>query len=217
MEHDGVATLVGCGGAGVNFVSRMGSKCRAWAKVYAVAADALHLATVHAKNSLLLGPTTLLGRGSGGDFKLAERAAEESKPNFLKMVEGSKLVFVVVGLAGTTGTAAAVLISRLAREKGLGDIAMGILPFAEEGPEANLKAREGLAKLRTTCDLVVVAKNDQLTGISPKMDIGKAFGSLDVAIAERARHIASSTGGTMGGSRGNVEFLDMGVPPANGR
>ena len=217
MEHDGVATLVGCGGAGVNFVSRMGSKCRAWAKVYALAADALHLATVHTKNSLLLGPMTLLGRGAGGDFKLAERAAEESKPNFLKMVEGSKLVFVVVGLAGTTGTAAAVLISRLAREKGLRAIAIGILPFAEEGPEANLKAREGLAKLRDTCDLVVVAKNDQLTGISPKMDIGKAFRSLDEVLAEEARRIASSTGDPVGGFLRNVEFLDIRVPSTNVR
>ena len=216
MEHRETTTVVGCGGAGVNFVFRSGPKCEGWAKVYAVEADAKHLVMVNVKNSLLMGPKTLRGMGAGRDYTLAEMGAKESRPDFLKMVNGSKTVFVVVGLAGTTGTAAAVLISRLARETGAKAVAIGILPFVEEGPEADFNARHGLANLQSACDVVVVAKNEQLLGMHPKMDLGKAFKLMDVALLDEVKRLTEATGHSMGGTDGNVVSLDIGVTAAKG-
>ncbi len=215
MEHDGIATVVGCGGAGVNFVFRSGPKCEGWAKVYAVEADAKHLITVKVTNSLLMGPKTLGGMGAGRDYTLAEMGAKESRPDFLKMVNGSKTVFVVVGLAGTTGTAAAVLISRLAKESGARAVAFGILPFAEEGPEADFNARHGLAKLQSACDAVVVAKNEQLLGMHPKMDFGKAFKLMDEAIVGEVRHILNTKTALPEDNMGTAIELDLSVSSGN--
>ena len=216
MEQKEVTTVVGCGGAGVNFVFRSGPKCEGWAKVYAVEADAKHLVTVKVKNSLLMGPKTLRGMGAGRDYTLAEMGAKESRPDFLKMVSGTKTVFVVVGLAGTTGTAAAVLISRLARETGAKAVAIGILPFVEEGPEADFNARHGLAKLQSACDVVVVAKNEQLLGMHPKMGLGKAFKLMDGALLDEAMRINADSGHSSGGAGDNLVFLDIGSTPAKG-
>lgn len=210
MEHTETTTVVGCGGAGVNFVFRSGPKCEGWANVYAVEADAKHLVTVNVKNSLLMGPRTLHGMGAGRDYTLAEMGAKESRPDFLKIVSGSRTVFVVVGLAGTTGTAAAVLISRLARETGARAVALGILPFAEEGPEADFNARHGLAKLQDACNVVVVAKNEQLLGMHPRMDLGKAFQLMDGALISEAKRIGESAGQSLGAASDNVVFLDLG-------
>lgn len=216
MTNKETTTVVGCGGAGVNFVFRSGPMCEGWAKVYAVEADAKHLVTVNVKNSLLMGPKTLRGMGAGRDYTVAEMGAKESRPDFLKMVIGPKTVFVVVGLAGTTGTAAAVLISRLARETGARTVALGILPFVEEGPEADFNARHGLAKLQSTCNVVVVAKNEQLLGMHPKMDLGEAFKLMDGALISEAKRIGESVGQSSGTTEDNVVFLDLGNSPDKG-
>ena len=132
------------------------------------------------------------------------------------MVSGTKTVFVVVGLAGTSGTAAAVLISRLAKETGARAAAIGILPFVEEGPEADFNARHGLAKLQSACDVVVVAKNEQLRGMHPKMDIGKALQLMDAALLDEVKRLTAATGHSMGGTDDNVVLLDIGVTAATG-
>lgn len=216
MSSREVTIIVGCGGAGVNFVARMGPKCEGWAKVYAVEADAKHLLISKAKNSLLMGPKTLNGMGSGRDYTVAEMGAKESRPDFLKMVHGSTTVFVVLGLAGTAGTAAAVLLSWLAKEAGARAVALGILPFAEEGPTANFNARHGLAKLQSACETVVVVENDQLVEMHPKMDLGEALKLMDDALVDEARRILEAPARSAGGSRDNVVFLDLGSSPARG-
>ena len=210
MECERGIALVGCGGAGVNFVARSGSKCEDWAKVYAVEADAAHLIMVEVKNSLLMGRKTLRGFGARANPKLAEMGAMESRPDFLRVVQGSKTVFVVVGLGGNTGTAAAVLISRLAKEAGVKVVALGILPFVEEGPAVNLNAQKGLTHLQNTCDVVVVAQNDQLLSLHPKLDLGKALQLMDEALLGEVKRI-TATGDSIGISGDNVVFLDLGV------
>jgi cell division protein FtsZ len=215
MDCERGIALVGCGGAGVNFVARSGSKCEDWAKVYAVEAEAKHLIMVKVKNSLLMGPKTLRGFGARGDPKLAERGAMESRPDFLKMVQGFKTVFVVVGLAGNTGTAAAVLISKLAKEAGARVVALGILPFVEEGPVVNRNAQKGLTHLQNACDMVVVAKNDQLLSLHPKLDLGKALQLMDAALLGEVERI-TAIGVPTGSSGDNMVFLDLGVSSARG-
>lgn len=216
MSNGKVTTIIGCGGAGVNFVVRSGPKCEGWAKVYAVEADAKHLVLSRAKNSLLMGPKTLHGMGSRMDYTVAEMGAKESRLDFLKMVHGSKTVFVVLGLAGTSGTAGAVLLSRLAKEAGARAIVLGILPFSEEGSTAELNSRRGLAKLRSACDTVVVVKNDQLLGIHPKVDLGEALKLMDGVLVEEAKRILQSPDHEAGAKGNNVVFLDIGVSRANG-
>ena len=209
MECQKGIALVGCGGAGVNFVARSGSRCEDWAKVYAVEADAAHLMMVKVKNSLLLGRMTLRGFVARANPPLAERGAMESRPDFLRVVQGSKTIFVVVGLGGNSGTAAAVLISRLAKEAGAKVVALGILPFVEEGPVVNFNAQKGLTHLQNACDVVVVAQNDQLLSLYPKLDLGKALQLMDEALLGEVKRITAS-GDFMGSSGENVVFLDLG-------
>ena len=108
---------------------------------------------------LLLGPNALKGEGAGGSPKHGAMAAEESKGEIERFLEGTDLLVLVAGLSGGTGTGAAPVIARIAREMGVSTVAFVGMPFDFEGPVRARQAREGLESLRDIVDALNVIPN----------------------------------------------------------
>ena len=135
--------VVGVGGAGNNAVNRMIEAGIKSAEFVAVNTDvqALMLSKAELKNRIQIGKEVTKGLGAGSYPELGEKAAEESREELEKLVEGVNLLFITAGMGGGTGTGAAPVLAKIAKEKGCVTVAVVTKPFAFEG-----KKREETAK-----------------------------------------------------------------------
>jgi len=189
--HKARIMVVGCGGGGSNTISTLFEKGIEGALTVAVNTDAKHLAMTKAQQKVLIGKSLTKGLGAGGYPDIGKNAALENKNELRKMLEGVDLLFVTCGLGGGTGTGAAPVISRMARELGAIVIAAVTMPFKLEGSRI-LKAEEGLANLRETCDTVIVIENQKLLELAGKMPLKQAFGIADGLIATMIKGITET-------------------------
>jgi cell division protein FtsZ len=157
-----VIRVVGVGGAGLNAVNRMIDAGISSVEFVAVNTDMQQLQISDAPVKIHIGRDLTQGLGSGADPEVGRRAAEESYDQLKNALRGSDMVFVTAGEGGGTGTGAAPVVARIARE--LGALTVGIVttPFRFEGSRRKSSSDQGVDELRAACDTVIVIPNDRL-------------------------------------------------------
>ena len=157
-----VIRVVGVGGAGLNAVNRMIDADISQVEFVAVNTDIQQLQTSDAPVKIHIGRELTEGLGSGADPDLGRRAAEEAYDQVKRALRGSDMVFVTAGEGGGTGSGAAPVVARIARE--LGALTVGIVttPFQFEGTRRRKQADDGVDTLRASCDTVIVVPNERL-------------------------------------------------------
>lgn len=162
--------VIGVGGGGNNAVNRMIDAGIHSAEFVAVNTDvqALMGSKVDLKNRIQIGKELTEGLGAGSYPEIGEKAAEESREDIEKLVEGVNLLFITAGMGGGTGTGAAPVIAKIAREKGCVTVAVVTKPFAFEGKKREENAKKGIANLAKFVDTLIVIPNDKLLDSLPK-------------------------------------------------
>ncbi|MGZ4317749.1 MAG: cell division protein FtsZ [Gaiellaceae bacterium] len=157
-----VIRVVGVGGAGLNAVNRMIDADISQVEFVAVNTDIQQLQTSDAPVKIHIGRELTEGLGSGADPDLGRRAAEEAYDQIKRALRGSDMVFVTAGEGGGTGSGAAPVVARIAKE--LGALTVGIVttPFKFEGTRRHRQATDGVDTLRGNCDTVIVVPNERL-------------------------------------------------------
>jgi cell division protein FtsZ len=163
-----VIRVVGVGGAGLNAIDRMIDAGITGVEFVAVNTDIQQLQMNDAPLKIHIGRELTEGLGSGADPDIGRAAAEEAYDQVKRVLRGSDMVFVAAGEGGGTGSGAAPVIARIARE--LGALAVGIVttPFRFEGTRRRAAADAGVEELRAACDTVIVIPNDRLLEVLEK-------------------------------------------------
>ncbi len=156
--------VIGVGGGGNNAINRMIDDGIKSAEFIAVNTDLQALMMSHAepKNRIQIGKVETQGLGAGSFPDVGEKAAEESRAEIEEMLEGVNLLFITAGMGGGTGTGAAPVIARIAKEKGCVTVAVVTKPFAFEGKRREENAKRGIANLAKFVDTLIVIPNDKL-------------------------------------------------------
>jgi cell division protein FtsZ len=154
--------VAGVGSGGCRAVSRMAARWTEGPAIAALDTDAQVLAECPAGPRLQLGKTLTQGLGAGGDVSAGRAAAEEERERLRALFSGADLVFLVAALGGGTGTGAAPVVARAARDEGALVLGFATLPFQFEGEARRTQAMQGLAALRDEADAVVAVPNQRL-------------------------------------------------------
>jgi cell division protein FtsZ len=163
-----VIRVVGVGGAGLNALDRMMDAGITQVDFIAVNTDIQQLQMSDVPSKIHIGSELTEGLGSGADPEIGRRSAEDSYDQLKRGLRGSDMVFVTAGEGGGTGSGAAPVVARIARE--LGALTVGIVttPFKFEGTRRMKQADEGVEALRQACDTVIVIPNDRLLEVLDK-------------------------------------------------
>jgi cell division protein FtsZ len=182
-------TVVGCGGGGGNTVNRMAEEGIEGAKLVAANTDVQHLVDIEADSKILMGQQKTQGRGAGSLPQVGEEAALESQEEIYDAIEGSDMVFVTAGLGGGTGTGAAPVVAKAARDSGALTISIVTTPFTAEGEVRRTNAEAGLERLRDVSDTVIVVPNDRLLDAVGKLPVRQAFQVSDEVLMRSVKGI----------------------------
>ncbi|MCS6845404.1 MAG: cell division protein FtsZ [Caldilineales bacterium] len=206
--------VIGVGGGGSNAVNRMIEAGIQGVEFIAVNTDAQALLESHAPQRLRIGDKLTKGLGAGGDPEVGEKAALESAEELANIVRGADMVFVTAGIGGGTGTGAAPVVARLAREAGALTIGVVTKPFTFEGAKRRRAAEEGLVRLKEQVDTLIVIPNDRLLQIVDKrMSIRDAFAVADDVLRQGIQGISELI--TIPGLI-NLDFADVRTVMENG-
>jgi cell division protein FtsZ len=181
-------TVIGVGGAGNNTVNRLMESGIIGAECIAINTDLQHLNAIHAHQKILIGEKLTRGLGSGGDPNIGRAAIEESIEHVEKVLTDVDVVFVTAGMGGGTGTGAAPVVARLAREKGAIVVGVVTMPFKIERGRITY-ALKGLTEMRRECDTVIVIDNNKLMWLVPHLPINEAFKVGDQVLANMIKGI----------------------------
>jgi len=171
LQHARVGTLgsylakiqvVGVGGAGLNAVNRMIDAGINQVEFVAVNTDVQQLQVADAETKIHIGRELTQGLGSGSDPGVGQKAAEESYDQIKHALRGADMVFVTAGEGGGTGSGAAPVVARIAKELGALTVGIVTLPFKFEGTKRRGQAETGVDALRKACDTTIVIPNDRL-------------------------------------------------------
>ena len=154
--------VMGIGGGGSNAVSRMFKDKLPVVEYFSVNTDAQHLFRCDVSHRLAIGQNLTRGLGAGANPDLGRQAAEESRHDIEKALEGADMVFLAVGMGGGTGTGAAPVIAQIAKEAGALTVAVVSRPFSFEANMRKKNAEEGIARLKDQVDTLIVIDNDRL-------------------------------------------------------
>jgi cell division protein FtsZ len=160
--------VVGVGGAGLNAVNRMIDAGINQVDFVAVNTDLQQLQVSDAETKIHIGRDLTQGLGSGADPNVGRRAAEESYDQIKHALRGTDMVFVTAGEGGGTGSGAAPVVARIAKELGALTVGIVTLPFKFEGTKRRGQAEVGIDELRTECDTTIVIPNDRLLEVLDK-------------------------------------------------
>ena len=197
--------IVGCGGAGNNTVNRLYNIGVEGAETVAINTDKQHLRMIEADTKILVGKSLTSGLGAGGDPSMGERATEMAQGTIKDVLGAADLVFVTAGMGGGTGTGAAPVVSKIAKDGGAIVVGMVSTPFNVERART-VKAEEGLERLRNEADSIIVLDNNRLLDYVPNLPIGKAFSVMDQIIAETVKGISETITQP---SLINLDYADM--------
>ena len=197
--------IVGCGGAGNNTVNRLYNIGVEGAETVAINTDKQHLKMTEADTKILVGKSLTNGLGAGGDPSMGARATEMAQGTVKEVLGEADLVFVTAGMGGGTGTGAAPVVSKIAKDQGAIVVGMVSTPFNVERART-VKAEEGLERLRAEADSIIVLDNNRLLDYVPNLPIGKAFSVIDQIIAETVKGISETITQP---SLINLDYADM--------
>jgi cell division protein FtsZ len=163
-----VIRVVGVGGAGLNAVDRMMDAGITQVDFVAVNTDIQQLQMSDAPTKIHIGSELTEGLGSGSDPEIGRRAAEDGYDSLKRALRGSDMVFVTAGEGGGTGSGAAPVVARIAREVGALTVGIVTTPFKFEGTRRRKQSDEGVVALREACDTLIVIPNDRLLEVLDK-------------------------------------------------
>lgn len=199
--------VVGVGGGGGNAINRMIKSGLAGVDFWAMNTDAQVLEMSASDNRLQLGNKLTSGLGAGGDPSIGEKAAEETRENIMQALDGADMVFVTAGMGGGTGTGAAPVVAKIAKELGALTIGVVTKPFTFEGKRRYNQALQGLEKLKETVDSLIVIPNDRLMDVVDKRTtMAEAFHVVDEVLLRGVQGISDII--TVPGMI-NVDFADV--------
>lgn len=160
--------VIGVGGAGNNAVNRMLEAGITSAEYYVVNTDSQILALSPCKNKIQIGGNLTKGLGAGADPDVGRQAAEESKEELTKAVKDTDLLFITAGMGGGTGTGAAPVIAKIARDMKILTVAVVTEPFGFEGRKRMENTAKGLDNLKKYVDTLIVIPNDKIKNVVAK-------------------------------------------------
>lgn len=206
-QQTAVIKVVGVGGGGSNAVNRMIESGIKGVEFIAMNTDIQVLDLSTAPKKVQLGANLTRGLGAGGNPEIGKSAAEESKADIRKALEGADMVFVTAGMGGGTGTGAAPVIADLAREIGALSVAVVTRPFSFEGPRRSRLAEQGVTSLMGRVDTIITIPNDRLLSVvERKTTLMDAFRVADDVLRQGVQGISDII--TIPGQI-NVDFADV--------
>ncbi len=206
-QYLAVIRVVGVGGAGLNAIDRMIDAGISQVEFVAVNTDIQQLQTSDAQTKIHIGRELTQGLGSGADPQIGRRAAEENHDQIKNALRGSDMVFVTAGEGGGTGSGAAPIVARIAREVGALTVGIVTMPFKFEGTKRRAQADAGVEDLRAACDTTIVIPNDRLLEVLDKStSMLEAFRIADDVLRQGVQGICDLI--TMPGLI-NLDFADV--------
>jgi cell division protein FtsZ len=163
-----VIRVAGVGGAGLNALDRMMDAGITQVDFVAVNTDIQQLQMSDAPTKIHIGSEITEGLGSGADPDIGRRSAEDGYDQIKRALRGSDMVFVTAGEGGGTGSGAAPVVARIARELGALTVGIVTMPFKFEGSRRRKQADDGVEALRQACDTLIVIPNDRLLEVLDK-------------------------------------------------
>lgn len=208
-----VIKVIGVGGAGGNAVNRMISEEVKGVEFIAANTDVQALSNSDAETKIQLGPKLTRGLGAGSTPDVGQKAAEESEEAIENALKGADMIFVTCGMGGGTGTGAAPVVAKIAKD--LGALTVGVVtrPFTFEGPKRAKNAAEGIAQLKEQVDtLVIIANNRLLEIVDKKTPMLEAFHAADNVLRQGVQGISDliTSPGYV-----NLDFADVKTVMAN--
>jgi cell division protein FtsZ len=206
-HHKSIIKVIGVGGGGSNAVNHMFSQGIKDVEFVVCNTDSQALMISPIPNRLQLGVHLTEGLGAGANPEKGMNAALESKEDIRTLLsDDTKMVFITAGMGGGTGTGAAPVIARVARELGILTVGIVTAPFGFEGKKKMKQAELGINELKDSCDTVLVILNDKLREIYGNLPIRNAFAQADNVLTTAAKGIAEII--TVPGYV-NVDFEDV--------
>jgi cell division protein FtsZ len=189
--HQAVLRVVGVGGAGVNAINRMVEAGVPGVEFVAINTDLQSLQTSGADVTMHIGAELTRGLGSGSDPRVGYRAAFDEQDKIKNLLKGSDMVFLAAGAGGGTGTGAAPVVAKLARDVGALTIAAVTKPFHFEGARRMAQAEEGISALGAEVDTLIVVPNERLLEIlERRTSIQDAFRVADDVLRQAVQGIS---------------------------
>ncbi len=167
-EYSANIKVIGVGGGGTNAVNSMVKDNIQGVEFIVANTDVQSLESSHCQNKIQIGVDLTRGLGAGSNPEIGKKAAEESESQIRGLLEGADMVFITAGMGGGTGTGAAPIISRVAKE--IGALTVGIMtkPFAFEGKKRARQAEEGIRELNDAVDTLIIIPNQKLLSFVAK-------------------------------------------------
>ena len=191
MNDGAKIKVIGVGGAGSNAVNRMIEEGVQGVEFIVANTDTQALNASRAETRIQLGPKLTKGLGAGSIPEVGRKAAEESEQQISEALAGADMIFVTCGMGGGTGTGAAPIVARIAKD--LGALTVGVVtrPFTFEGPKRGRYAAEGIAELKANVDTLVIISNNRLLEIvDKKTPMLEAFREADNVLRQGVQGIS---------------------------
>ncbi len=201
-----IIKVIGVGGGGSNAVNHMYKQGIKDVEFIVCNTDNQALNGSPIPNKLQIGANLTEGLGCGANPEIGRNAALESKDQIREMLAGTKMVFITAGMGGGTGTGAAPVIAKIAKDMDILTVGIVTAPFSFEGKKKMMQGEMGIESFRQNCDTVLVILNDKLREIFGNLSIGQAFAQADNVLTTAAKGIAEII--TLAGYV-NVDFQDV--------
>ena len=212
-NKNAVIKVIGVGGAGGNAVNRMIDDGVQGVSFVAANTDVQALNSNKAETKIQLGPKLTRGLGAGSHPEVGQKAAEESEQTIEDALKGADMIFITAGMGGGTGTGAASVVAKIARETGALTVGVVTRPFTFEGPKRSKNATEGIAQLKQYVDtLVIIANNRLLEMVDKKTPMMDAFKEADNVLKQGVQGISDLITST---DYVNLDFADVKTVMAN--
>ena len=206
-HHKSIIKVIGVGGGGSNAINHMFNQGIKDVEFVACHTDAQALQGSPVPNKLQIGINITEGLGAGANPSVGKEAALESKDDIRELLsDDTKMVFITAGMGGGTGTGAAPVIAKIAKDLEILTVGIVTVPFGFEGKKKMELAQKGVNELRENCDTVLVILNDKLREIYGNLAISDAFAKADNVLTTAAKGIAEII--TVPGYV-NVDFQDV--------
>jgi len=191
LNYNQVAKIkvFGVGGAGCNAINRMVEEDVRGVEFYVANTDLQVLNISPAKNKIILGKTTTKGLGAGANPDIGYKAAVESEDDIRAAMEGADMVFITAGLGGGTGTGAAPLFAKIAKEFDILTVGIVTKPFTFEGKKRTEQSIRGLEELRKYVDSLIIVSNNQLLEVIGRIPFVEAFREADNVLRQGVQTI----------------------------
>ena len=190
-HQSSVIKVIGVGGGGSNAVNQMFKKGISGVDFVVCNTDAQALKNSPVPTKVQLGVSLTEGLGAGANPEVGEQSAMENITELKSLLDSkAKMIFITVGMGGGTGTGAAPIIAKLAKEQGLLTVGIVTMPFTFEGKTRNHQAQQGVEKLRQYVDSIIIINNNKLREVYGNLGFKAGFSKADEVLSTAARGIA---------------------------